>query len=76
MVSLPQSRLQEQWVRNGVHNVANDLIRFRNEPADVGALYHAVDALVIYKERNSSSRRSIFLYRHHCHRCSGRRIGD
>ncbi|QDU81234.1 hypothetical protein Pla110_29730 [Polystyrenella longa] len=51
MVALPQSQINEPWVRKAVDNISNDLIRFRNEPADVGALYHAVDALVIYRER-------------------------
>ncbi|MCA9041985.1 MAG: hypothetical protein KDA65_16645 [Planctomycetaceae bacterium] len=51
MVALPQSRLKEQWVRNAVNNVSNDLIRFGSQPADVGALYHAVDSLVIYRDR-------------------------
>ncbi|MAT15157.1 MAG: hypothetical protein CMJ46_07785 [Planctomyces sp.] len=52
MVALPQSQLKEQWVRRAIDSVATDLIRFRNEPADVGALYHAVDALVIFRERS------------------------
>lgn len=51
MAALPQNRLKEQWVRNAVNNIANDLIRFRSEPADVGALYHAVDSLVLFRER-------------------------
>ncbi len=51
MVALPQQRLKEQWVRRGIAAIARDLIEHRKEPVDCGPLYHAVDALVIYRER-------------------------
>ena len=53
MLALPQSRLREQWARNGVAAVARDLIDHRREPAKCAPLYHAVDALVIYRDRTN-----------------------
>jgi hypothetical protein len=51
MVALPQERLREQWVRNAVYAIAKDLTNHRSEPAECGALYHALDSLTIYRER-------------------------
>ncbi len=51
MVALPQSRLSEPWVQNGVRSLANDLITNRQLNAECGPLYHAVDGLQIYRER-------------------------
>lgn len=51
MMALPQSRLKEQWVRNGVAAVARDLVQYQQEPLEVGGMYHAVHALVLYRER-------------------------
>ncbi len=51
MAALPDSRLQEDWVRKGVAAVAKDLIDNKSIPAEPGALYHAVDGLVLYRER-------------------------
>ncbi len=51
MVALPQSRLSEPWVQNGIRCVAQDLIDNRQQNADCGPLYHAVDGLQIYRER-------------------------
>ena len=51
MVALPQSRLSEPWVQNGVRSLANDLITNRHLNAECGPLYHAVDGLQIYRER-------------------------
>lgn len=51
MVALPQSRLSEPWVQNGVRCVAQDLIDNRHQNADCGPLYHAVDGLQIFLER-------------------------
>ena len=51
MVALPQSRLSESWVQNGIRCVAQDLIDNRHQNAECGPLYHAVDGLQIYRER-------------------------
>ncbi|MCX7421277.1 MAG: hypothetical protein NT013_17285 [Planctomycetia bacterium] len=51
MVALPQSRLSEPWVQNGVRCLAQDLINNRSVNAECGPLYHAVDGLQIYRER-------------------------
>lgn len=51
MVALPQSRLSEPWVQNGIRCLAQDLIDNRHLNAECGPLYHAVDGLQIYRER-------------------------
>ena len=51
MEALPQERLNEQWVRNGVAAMARDLIEHRREAVKCGPLYHAVSGLVIYRDR-------------------------
>lgn len=51
MVALPQSRLSEPWIQNGVRCLAQDLIDNRQQNAECGPLYHAVDGLQIYRER-------------------------
>lgn len=51
MVALPQSRLSEPWIQNGIRCLAQDLINNRHLNAECGPLYHAVDGLQIYRER-------------------------
>lgn len=51
MMALPRRQLDDQWVRLGVQTLANDLIRNASQPADCGPLYHALHALVLYKQR-------------------------
>ena len=51
MVALPQSRLSEPWIQNGVRCLAQDLITNKSVNAECGPLYHAVDGLQIYRER-------------------------
>jgi hypothetical protein len=50
-VALPQERLSEPWVRHAVSAIANDLIQNRQVSAECGALYHAVDSLMVYRTR-------------------------
>jgi hypothetical protein len=50
-VAVPQSRLQEEWVRRAVTALAHDLAENRATAAECGALYHAVDGLSIYRTR-------------------------
>lgn len=49
--ALPDERLKEQWVRNGVAAIARDLIENKRKPAECGSLYHAMNGLVIYRDR-------------------------
>lgn len=56
MMALPSSRLNEPWVRRGVQAVATDLIRNATAPAECGPMYHAVHALVLYRERVAPER--------------------
>lgn len=51
MVAMPQSKLKEAWIRNAIRCVAQDLIDNRRTPSDCGPMYHAVDALTIYRQR-------------------------
>lgn len=51
MLALQQDRLQEPWVRRAVAAVARDLVQYQQEPLEVGGMYHAVHALVLYRER-------------------------
>lgn len=54
MEGLPQNRLNEQWVRNAVTRIARDLIDHKKQPLEPGGMYHAIDSLVIYRERSRS----------------------
>ncbi len=51
MMALPDSRLDETWVRNGLNHIARTMINYRTHEVATGPLYHAVDALVIYRDR-------------------------
>jgi hypothetical protein len=52
MVALPERQLKEEWVQRGLRSIANDLItNARANVEDVGALYHAIHALVLYRQR-------------------------
>lgn len=49
--ALPQNRLNEPWVRSAVYRIATDLIEYKKQPLEPGGMYHAIDSLVIYRER-------------------------
>ena len=51
MLAVPHDRLQEQWVRRAVSAIANDLIEHRRESIECAPLYHALNGLVIYRDR-------------------------
>lgn len=51
MVALSDKQLDERWLQLAVQSVARDVIRSSREPAECGALYHALDALTFYKQR-------------------------
>jgi hypothetical protein len=51
MVALPRTRLSEEWVRRAVNAVSGELVSNRQAASECAALYHAVDALDIYRTR-------------------------
>lgn len=51
MVAAQDDQLQQEWMQKAVFAVANDLVVNRREAADCGPLYHALHALVLYKQR-------------------------
>ncbi len=51
MEGLPENRLNEPWVRSAVARVARDLIDNKKKPLEPGGMYHAIDSLMIYRER-------------------------
>lgn len=53
MMALPDKRLNEEWVRKAISLMANDIIENKDEPVDYSSLYHAIDGLVIYRNRMS-----------------------
>lgn len=56
MMALPDERMNEEWVRKAVSLLANDIIDNKGEKVDYSALYHAIDGLVIYRNRMSPER--------------------
>lgn len=50
-IGLPDSRLNEQWVRNAVAMMSNELIVNHQRAIDCGPLYHSLNALIIYRDR-------------------------
>ena len=51
MVGAHDDQLQQEWMQKAVFAVANDLVENRKEAADCGPLYHALHALVLYRQR-------------------------
>lgn len=51
MMAITDRQLKQDWVRKGVASVADELIDNKHKGAEPGALYHAVDALTIYRHR-------------------------
>lgn len=51
MIALPKSKLEEEWLRRGIANVARDLINNRHVASDCGPLFHGMHALVVYRQR-------------------------
>ena len=51
MVAAQDDQLQQEWMQKAVFAVANDLVENRREAADCGPLYHALHALVLYRQR-------------------------
>ena len=56
MVALPKSELSQPWFRSGVRTLSDDILRSARISVDgkkVGGLYHALHALVLYREMMS-----------------------
>jgi len=51
MVAVDDTQLQKPWLQKAVRAVASELIVNRSQAADCGPLYHAVHALVLYRDR-------------------------
>ena len=51
MVAAHDDQLQQEWMQKAIFAVANDLVENRKEAADCGPLYHALHALVLYRQR-------------------------
>ena len=51
MAAVPQSELSSHWIQAAVRATANDVIRSAETSAECGALYHALDALALYRTR-------------------------
>ena len=51
VTAVPQSRLNEIWVRKAVEATADDLITHAKDSARVGPLYHALSGRQIYRMR-------------------------
>lgn len=51
MLALRQDELAKPWVKNAVNRLSHDLVQYQREPLEVGGMYHAVHALVLYRER-------------------------
>lgn len=51
MMAMPQERLKEAWIRKAVASVATDLIHNAAKPAECGPLYHALNSLMMYRDR-------------------------
>ncbi len=51
MVAAQDDQLQQEWMQKAIFAVANDLVENRKAAADCGPLYHALHALVLYRQR-------------------------
>jgi hypothetical protein len=51
MNALSDEQLREPWVRLAIQKLADDLVRYKTQPMEPGGMYHACDALVIYRQR-------------------------
>ena len=51
MVAVDDKELEKPWLRKAVGAVANELTENRRKAADCGPLYHALHALVLYRQR-------------------------
>ncbi len=59
MMALPKKRLEERWVKSAVNSIASDMVRNASKPAECGGMYHALHALILYKQRMAPSTPSV-----------------
>lgn len=55
MVAVDDDELKKPWLRKAVRAVALELTTNRRKAADCGPLYHALHALVLYRQRTSEA---------------------
>ena len=55
MAAVPQTDLSSHWMQSAVRAVAADVSRSAEMSAECGALYHALDALVLYRIRMAAT---------------------
>ena len=58
-IALPDARLNEQWIRNAVAVLCNDLVANRSRVIDCGPLYHTLNSLIIYRDRVQLLQKSV-----------------
>ena len=51
MGALPQAALEEEYIQKAARRIATDLIESRMQSLEPGGMYHALNAIVIYRER-------------------------
>ena len=51
MGALPQGELTQPYIENAARRIATDLIESRKQSLEPGGMYHALNSLVIYRER-------------------------
>ncbi len=51
MGTLPQSELSQTYIQNAARRIATDLIESRKQSLEPGGMYHALNSLMIYRER-------------------------
>lgn len=51
MGALPQQELSADFIKKAARRIATDLIESRKESLEPGGMYHALNSLVIYRER-------------------------
>ncbi|MBX3435985.1 MAG: hypothetical protein KF861_00620 [Planctomycetaceae bacterium] len=59
MMAVPHSRLNEAWIRKSVASIATDLVHNAARPAECGPLYHALNSLILYRDRVAPVRRQV-----------------
>ncbi|MFN0054749.1 MAG: WD40 repeat domain-containing protein [Planctomycetales bacterium] len=56
-IALPQERLNEPWVHSAVFALCDDLVTARQRQIDCDSFYHALNSLIIYRDRIRSTNR-------------------
>ncbi|WP_150106031.1 hypothetical protein [Rubinisphaera brasiliensis] len=51
MVAADDKQIDDEWIERGIRYIAQKLVDHRDESAECGPLYHAVSALMLYRDR-------------------------